>query len=346
MKRITGINFLRFIAALGIIVFHFGCHNPIASFLRPVSPITNIYQGDLWVTLFLMISGMCLARKYGELESFDLKAFFINRWKSIFPLFFLIYICVFAYTAIRTDTFWWNSTASKWSILLSFLGIDGYVQCLFNIPTYFLVGEWFLGAIIILYILFPFFLVLVKKIPIISLLFFTLLASWLPYKGNPSVVYLHVCMISLSFFIGMCLERIEHLLNNKFVVIVSWINVLTILFIPMPWMAKMLYPGVIYRIVFFFVALKSLGAWIEHFNISNKVISKLATLSYPMFLLQHVVIFNVLGFIGEPQTMWMAALLLLLDIVLTIALAWGFTLLLSAIQTQIQKRISSCKSIN
>ena len=116
MKRITGINFLRFIAAIGIIIFHFGCHNPIAESFMLVSPLANISRGDLWVITLLMISGMCLARKYNDIESFDIKAFFINRWKSIFPLFFLIYICVFAYTAIRTDTFWWNSTASNWSI--------------------------------------------------------------------------------------------------------------------------------------------------------------------------------------------------------------------------------------
>lgn len=342
MKRITGINFLRFIAAIGIIVFHFGCHNSIAESLILVSPLANISRGDLWVTIFLLISGMCLARKYNDIGSFDLKTFFVNRWKSIFPLFFLIYICTFAYTALQAGVFWWHPAADKWSLLLTFLGIDGYVQCLAHISTYFLVGEWFLGAIIILYALFPFLLVLVRKIPVISLVFFTLLAFWLPYINSASCVPQHICFFTLSFFIGMCLERVEHLLDNKIIVIGSWIGVLCILFIPMPWMERLLYPGIIYRVVFFFIALKSLGAWIEHFNVSGKVIAKLAALSYPMFLLQHVVIVNVLNSIGEPQNQWIALLLLLLDIVLTIIMAWGYSFMLSLIQSQTKKLISFC----
>ncbi len=346
MKRITGINFLRFIAAIGIIVFHFGCHNPIAESLILVSPLANISRGDLWVTIFLLISGICLARKYGNLESFDLKTFYINRWKSIFPIFFLIYICAFAYTAIRVGLFWWNPAADKWSLVLTFLGIDGYLLCLFHIPCYSLVGDWFLGAIILLYAIFPLLLILAKKIPIISLIVFSLLAWWLPYVDSAFCVPQHICFVTLSFFIGMCLERIEHILDNKTVVIGAWILLLCILFIPMPWMTALLYPAIIYRVVIFFIALKSLGAWIEHFNVFSKVIAKLAALSYPMFLLQHIVIVEILRIIPAPQSTWMAALLLLLDIVLTIALAWIFSFILPIIQTQIQKLIGYLKKIH
>lgn len=40
-------------------------------------------------------------------------------------------------------------------MLLSLLGMDGYFQ--YRGPNYYLIGEWFFGAIVFLYILYPLF---------------------------------------------------------------------------------------------------------------------------------------------------------------------------------------------
>ena len=52
----------------------------------------------------------------------------------------------------------------KQNIIFSFLGLDGYLLN-FGVATFYRVGEWFLGFIILIYLIFPFIIFLIKKVP-------------------------------------------------------------------------------------------------------------------------------------------------------------------------------------
>ena len=150
---IEGVNLARIVGAIGIIVFHYGCHNGI------LSPYLCSYANDSWgrvlVAVFLAISGACLARTYAS--DFEWKHYFGRRWKAIYPMFYLCYLFFFVEAAISVGT-WWKSGIPYYRFVYTLLGIDGYIAPLQ--PNFSLVGDWFLGPIIICYLLFPALLLL------------------------------------------------------------------------------------------------------------------------------------------------------------------------------------------
>ena len=78
--KIEALTFLRFIAALAVVLYHFG---PAAGL--HVSP----GLGPLMVTFFFVLSGFVLAITYLSRASFDASRFLMNRFSRIAPVYFL-----------------------------------------------------------------------------------------------------------------------------------------------------------------------------------------------------------------------------------------------------------------
>ena len=159
-ERLFYLDFVRALAAIAIIVTHYN-----AIFLYSTPPITscyvidahvfNIYIGSFGVSLFLIISGAALGYVYDG--NINLKRFYWKRFKTLFPMFWLSYLVAFLWIYIYKGA--WSTTAvPKWHIIYSILGMDGYIAEVTS--TFYILGEWFLGFIIIFYLIFPF----VKKI--------------------------------------------------------------------------------------------------------------------------------------------------------------------------------------
>lgn len=132
----------------------------------------------MFVTSFFSISGAVLFYNYSKVKS--LKIFYFKRWKSIFPSFYICYIYFFLKNVFKYQTLFYNGHWSR--LLLSVIGLDGYLGQIFK--TYHLNGEWFLGAIIIIYIIYP-------------------LLSWLM---NKNIFIKNYLLIVLIVFILECLQ--------------------------------------------------------------------------------------------------------------------------------------------
>lgn len=166
-KRLFYLDFVRAIAAISIVITHY---NAVFLFANP--PVTNcyvidanvfnIYIGGFGVSLFLIISGAALMHVYGG--QLDIKLFYWKRCKTIYPMFWIAYLVGFSYFYIIRKG-WSATTVPKWHILYSILGIDGYVAELTD--TFYLLGEWFLGFIIIFYLIFPLLKGIMDKHPVI-----------------------------------------------------------------------------------------------------------------------------------------------------------------------------------
>ena len=154
-KRCFYLDFIRAVAVICILLTHYNANyiymNDPSALKKAVitTKVANIYIGDFGVALFLIISGAALMYTYGE--SLDLKSFYKKRFQSIYPMFWIAYVIAFSYSFLANKGFIWS--LPKGRILLSVLGMDGYLGTV--IPTFYLLGEWFLGFIIIIYILFP-----------------------------------------------------------------------------------------------------------------------------------------------------------------------------------------------
>ena len=83
-------------------------------------------------------------------EKIELKKYYEKRFLRIYPMFWIAYTTLFLYN------FYCNKHIpylNNFKLIISYLGMDGYLSYL--IPNFYIIGEWFLGAIILIYILFP-----------------------------------------------------------------------------------------------------------------------------------------------------------------------------------------------
>ena len=165
-ERLAYLDIIRTIAVISVLVCHYTRaleSNGIAytNKILPDFPF-SLYLGSYGVSLFFIISGASLMYVYSE--KCEIGAFFKKRFWAIYPMFWLAYVIAFLYN------FWVNKgmfyAYPKSRFLLTFLGMDGYLG--WYGENYYLLGEWFLGCLIFLYLLFPLLRKGVKDYPKIT----------------------------------------------------------------------------------------------------------------------------------------------------------------------------------
>lgn len=158
--RILTVDILRPLFVLLIICCHFSvCYlqYDISGFHNFFFKIGNIDFGQLATVGFFVISGWTLAFG-GALNPIT---FYRKRFSKIYPLLYICYLMWFPYQAYLHRSVFYNGSPIRF--IWTLLGIDYYVGAAF--PTYAIVGEWFTGAIIVLYFLYPLLSFLQEKCP-------------------------------------------------------------------------------------------------------------------------------------------------------------------------------------
>ncbi len=163
-KRLFYLDFIRALSVLLIVLTHF--NNPYLAndgYLLTNLPF-GIYVGGLGVSVFLIISSAGLTISYKR--PIDLKRYFKKRFLNIYPMFWIAWIV--AFVSLRyiygSQTFGQGPIES---FPLTILGFDG-LAALFGFHTMFIVGEWFLGFIVIYYMIFPILLWAIDRRPVAS----------------------------------------------------------------------------------------------------------------------------------------------------------------------------------
>ena len=153
-NKLLGIVFARACSSLGVLIYHYFGHSK--SKYKILRKTANSTWGFIFSTTFFCISGSVLYYNYPKITS--LKKFYYKRWKSIYPSYYISFLYFFLTTAFAAHKLFYRGSWTK--LLYTLIGLDGYLS--YKIRTYFIVGEWFLGAIIILYVLYPLFLWIVN----------------------------------------------------------------------------------------------------------------------------------------------------------------------------------------
>lgn len=159
--RLFYLDLVRALATFLIVLTHF--NNPFLTdgrYLLTNQPF-GLYVGDLGVSLFLIISGAALAYTYQR--PVDLSSFYWKRFKGIYPMFWIAWLLGTIYFFIVQGGAPLNAAPAR-SMIWTVLGIDGWIG-VFGVQTAYLLGEWFLGFIILFYLLFPGLLYLVERFP-------------------------------------------------------------------------------------------------------------------------------------------------------------------------------------
>ncbi|MDF7663235.1 acyltransferase [Bifidobacterium sp. ESL0763] len=283
--RLFYLDWVRAISVLLVIVAHF---NVPALLTHPIfaNYPFHIFLGDLGVSQFLIISGAALMYTYGDEEHLDLKTFYWKRFKSIFPMFWLAFLFANTFIYIKNGG---EPTvnAPLWTIVLSFFGIDSYAAAA-GFLTFATTGEWFIGFIVIFYVLFPLLRYGVNKHPVLT---------------AAIVIALYVATIALKpSFHTLPLELMptsrlpELLFGMYFIKYISKSNLLmaigSVIFLILQQIFGFI-PDTLLTIslvgIAFFLVLARLANIVE-FQPIKVVIGTISKYSYAIFLTHHVVI--------------------------------------------------------
>lgn len=146
-------DFVRVLAAILIVIFHY---NVVSSdYPDIVKPnllfvgYANGTMGHIGVSLFFILAGASLMYVYSE--QLELKEYFKKRFFAIFPLYWTIYGAFFCYFYLLTGKLGFDRPL--WRMILTVVGMDGYLD--YMLPNYYLLGEWFVGCILLIYLCFP-----------------------------------------------------------------------------------------------------------------------------------------------------------------------------------------------
>lgn len=167
-ERIYGLDLARAVCAILIVIYHYIKQIGTMPYWA-ASPIHPEFPNGDWgnvtvVSIFFMISGITLLYNYPRLGWGNLRYFWYKRWKSVMPAYLLVWAWVYVPRALSAHTPFYEAEPKY--MLLTFIGMDGYLHGYHD--NYYIVGEWFLGAILILYLLYPLLLFLYRKCYLIA----------------------------------------------------------------------------------------------------------------------------------------------------------------------------------
>lgn len=282
MKK-TYINILKIIAIWMVFNFHYTIIIGKEEFLFWFA---NGDWGTVGTTLFLLVSGNSLARKYGE--KLDIKEFYKKRWLAIFPMFYLCYLVAFVLHRIilQNDIF---AGVEPWTFIFTLMGADNYMYLL-GIPNFAIVGEWYTALIVSLYVLFPLIQLLYRKKPIIGTVFILIMyGANLILDIGPVIDDAHLITGITIFWIGMLTYKYEEKIQKAPlpVKIVTVLLALMIMFVKLPGI-MLLYKnvfGILIFIVFIFI-----GKLLESTK-ETLVIQFLCKIEYGVYLCHHTVLY-------------------------------------------------------
>lgn len=302
-RYIYEFDFIRTICAFSIVFYHFmaecGLHEIFPS------RIGSYYLGDAVVTVFFALSGAVLYLGHPSVD--HLKEFYRKRWLAIFPSFYIAYLIFDLILTIRSGAPIFSGIP-LWRFILTLSGLDGYTLYLGN--NFYILGEWFTGALVILYLLYPLLVKNKKCLPYLFILslFFYLFSIYHPLDGMEPFRNIFSCLTSFIFGIWM----MQFIRKAS----VFWFSLLSLLFLSIN-LVPVSNTGAAGHLAGFAasVVLFHLGHNLIKQKALRTFFNHSAKITYQVFLVQHIVI--VLVLMNHRSTMRLRSLfgLTLLEVI-------------------------------
>lgn len=288
-ERIFYLDFVRAIAVFLILLTHYNARY-LFYYMTPEMPQNailtlypfNNYVGNLGVSLFFIISGAALLYVYKE--RCELKHFYQKRFMSIYPMFWIAYVIAFLIIFFNIKQMY-HADVPKYDFLYTLLGMDGYLMGI--VPTYYILGEWFLGFIILLYLIFPLLRKEYLSHPIRLCTFVILLYvpfvvhSWFPQFGTAKILFVRLP----EFVFGMLfLDKIKKVKPWMLLVSVAILGLNMIIRPAFPESVQTTYIGIA-----FFMVLVFLANYLDRQPL-RVICGSVSKYSYAVFLTHHFII--------------------------------------------------------
>lgn len=323
-QRILYVDIARIVSCLLVLSYHFALAVGSSLVTADISKYNN--WGNLYspsaVACFIIVSGAMLMYQYSD-SGFSIKNFYLKRIKSIFPLFWVAWLIAFINSLSIHKAFPFPNVP-KLNFLLTLTGLDGWIATngAFGIAmhnTFYLVGEWFLGLIIVLYVLFPIFYYAAKKNKyLMPVLLGILTCVFEVYNPLNEVLDTSLIVNAFYFSLGILIYQILSGLSddkrNRCECILGGIGIIIyVVYLFLPNMLtycprRIVFLGGALAIYFASMGLGALlqGKYYSRLAIGKgleKVISNIAKYTFAVFLLHHFIMLRIIGrFAGANWT--------------------------------------------
>ena len=246
-------------------------------------------------------------------------------------MFYMMWLFFYYQNVISHRTLFYNGSPK--SMLLTLLGMDGYLSYRFP-QNYYIIGEWFLGALIILYLVYPLLTWCMERFEIpttiilgvgtLSLLKLQPLFK-IQIDRNPIT-----CMF--AFWLGMVFIKHRDVLAAKWITIVFGLIAVFLIFVKVPlnpFIPAQLIP------IGLFLMLYQIGGLVMKFAPAKRFFSYSASISYGIFLTQNVLLSQVMSmFDGRKLRLKKEIIVLFAIFVVIYAFATAATVLNKALVTK------------
>jgi len=307
--RVFYLDLIRALATLLIVLTHFNFHlkDHGGGYVLTFQPF-GIYLGDLGVSLFLIISGAALTLTYRR--PINLKRFYWKRFLNIYPMFWTAWVLGTFYYFLISNGRPPNAGPAK-SFIFTLLGVDGLISA-FGWPTMYLLGEWFLGFILLYYVVFPLILWAIDRFPVVTGV--VILAA---YAATAVIMHRYFSGYSSSMVLTTRLPELAF--GSYFVLYVRRVHWVTVIPAAAVLAVSAMLPekipedvGTTIVGISAFLILVVAGRYVAIQPV-RAFVGLIARYSYPIFLVHHVVIWHlsqridVYGFFPLQRYMLLAA---------------------------------------
>ena len=145
-----GLDVVRLAALLPVLCYHYCIEAARFGFAVPTAFIGRGMADwvELGLAWFFLLSGAALCLQWQG--RFALRPYLVGRAAATYPAFWLGFGALFLYGEVLHGN---NAEIPRWRVVFSLFGVDGYLSPV--TVTFYKIGEWFLGVILILYLVFP-----------------------------------------------------------------------------------------------------------------------------------------------------------------------------------------------
>ena len=266
-------------ALVSILIIHFNA-TVTGYFTLPHKLFTStlpfgIYLGDFGSSLFFIVSGASLALTVPPDQS--PWQFYKKRAKAVYPLFWLAWVVCFSIRFISQPGCY--AGAKTITLVLTFLGLDNFAVAAGWVGMDFAcVGEWFLGSILFLYILFPLLQRALRKYPVLTWLITLAVCVPIHLQGwDARLVAVHIPEFLFGMTFMMLKDQVKLIL----------LFVLGLGMNTQPFGDEKLTCALFSAWIFVLLAL--VAPWLDK-PLPRAICAKMAKLSYAVFLVHHVII--------------------------------------------------------
>ena len=302
--RFFGFDFARAVSAAGIFAVHYIQETDLRAPISSGLFIAAQEWGFIFVTVFFIMSGALLEMRHSaSAGTFRIFPFYRKRAASIYPAFYLVYAVVLVlWLLFGKETF---SHLLRPELLFTVAGVDGYFASTFD--TCYLIGEWFLGALIFLYLLFPLLSKTMEKSePAVWCALLVLYAVFFnrPLLSQAPVTNIFSCLVCFAF--GVTFARHKLYFEKRTLIPGAAVFVLSLL----PGLKSALGSNLTSHLTGtgLFIILFFAGEAVMKKEVPCRLFSRISRLSYPFYLVHHVILgagLNVLfRQISLPETPW------------------------------------------